>query len=431
MYELEKIEELENEIEKNKNYKDMIKLGKLYERINEKYLAEKYFKMASEEEIEGLFELGIFYSIEDKLNLAEYCFKEMADKGDSNFQNALANVYRKQFDFKLAEKYYKLSVSQGNIKAVNNLGSLYYFAGKYDLVIDLLKEVKTTRAYLILGKTYYQKNDFSNSKQYLEPITKEYGEACFLLGEIYREQGQMDLAKKYYKLGANEKDDIECQKRLYVIYRDKKDSILEEKYLKLLIGNGELRFRNLLAEKYIKEKQYQKAINLLEIFEEEKLIYLKYDSFPQNDIMCNLCRCYLLIGELNRAEKYLKYIEMKDYFDYLLEVADIFYENNFKDKAEKYYLLAYGKVKYREYELSKKRKIYISHKLAEIYTEKNNLSCVEEYLKIAFDNGDTSKAPYLLGIFYIKQGNLGLAEEFFKKSDLKEAKTELEKVKEI
>jgi TPR repeat protein len=431
MYELEKIEELENEIEKNKNYKDMIKLGKLYERINEKYLAEKYFKMASEENIEGLFELGIFYYTEEKLNLAENCFKEIADKGDSDFQNALANVYRRQFNFDLAEKYYKLSINQGNIKAIYNLGSFYYLAGKYDLVIDLLKEVKTTRAYLILGKTYYQKNDFLNSKQYLEPLTEEYGEACFLLGEIYREQEQMNLAEKYYKLGADEKDDIECQKRLYVIYRDKKDSILEKKYLKLLVGNGELRFRNLLAEKYIKEKQYQKAINLLEIFEEEKLIYLKYDSFPQEDIMCNLCRCYLLIGEFNKAEKYIEYIERKDYFNYLLEVADVFYENDFKDKAEKYYLLAYGKVKYREYELSKKRKIYISHKLAEIYTEKNNLSCVEEYLKVAFDNGDTSKAPYLLGIFYAKQGNLGLAEEYLKKSDLKEAKAELEKIKEI
>lgn len=74
MYELEKIEELENEIEKNKNYKDMIKLGKLYERINEKYLAEKYFKMASEENIEGLFELGIFYYTEEKLNLAGELF---------------------------------------------------------------------------------------------------------------------------------------------------------------------------------------------------------------------------------------------------------------------------------------------------------------------------------------------------------------------
>lgn len=196
MYELEKIEELENEIEKNKNYKDMIKLGKLYERINEKYLAEKYFKMASEENIEGLFELGIFYYTEEKLNLAENCFKEMADKGNSDFQNALANVYRRQFNFDLAEKYYKLLINQGNIKAIYNLGSFYYLAGKYDLVIDLLKEVKTTRAYLILGKTYYQKNDFLNSKQYLEPLTEEYGEACFLLGEIYREQEQMNLAEK-------------------------------------------------------------------------------------------------------------------------------------------------------------------------------------------------------------------------------------------
>ena len=93
IYEFERIEKLKKDIEKNNNPKDMIELGEIYDSFNNEFLAEKYFKMASEyNSLEGLFKLGNFYLDNNRLNSAENCFKELADKGNNEFQNSLAKI---------------------------------------------------------------------------------------------------------------------------------------------------------------------------------------------------------------------------------------------------------------------------------------------------------------------------------------------------
>lgn len=47
MYELERIEKLKKDIEKNNNPKDMIELGEIYDSFNNEFLAEKYFRLVN------------------------------------------------------------------------------------------------------------------------------------------------------------------------------------------------------------------------------------------------------------------------------------------------------------------------------------------------------------------------------------------------
>ena len=122
MYRDERIEELKNKISLIKDYKSMIDLGIIYNDSCNYTLAEKYFKMAREYNFEeGSLELGKFYLAWKQPNLAENCFKELADRGNDEFQNYLGTTYKLQLNLELAKKYYRLSMEQGNKKAIYNL----------------------------------------------------------------------------------------------------------------------------------------------------------------------------------------------------------------------------------------------------------------------------------------------------------------------
>lgn len=430
MYEFERIEKLKKDIEKNNNPKDMIELGEIYDSFNNEFLAEKYFKMASEyNSLEGLFKLGNFYLDNNRLNSAENCFKELADKGNNEFQNSLAKVYRRQLKYDLAEKYYKLSMESGNQKAVFNLGYMYFLIKKYDLAIEILKELSDDpRACLTLGKIYHIKDDFENCEKYLK-LTGSHSTAYLVLGKLYKEKEMFDLAEKYFKLCADEKDDKEAQRELCQLYHHQKNFALEEKYLKLIINNGDLKSFVILAEKYTEEKRYEEALELYKKIEDKNLNSICNCPFEESIIMCNLGKCYLKLNKFEEAEKYLKYVDEVDSFDCYLEVADIFYKAGMKEKAEKYYLSAFKEVKYREYEDSKKKKAKISYCLGEIYLNANKLSSAEEYLKIAVENKYGAEAIQLLATVYEKQSNLGLAKKYYSEANTEEAKSRLSVIK--
>ena len=386
--------------------------------------------MASEHDsLEGLFKLGNFYLDNSRLNSAENCFKELADKGNNEFQNGLARVYKKQLKYELAEKYYKLSIELGNQKAVFNLGCMYFLIKKYDLAIETLKKLfDDPRVYTILGRIYHIKKDFENCEKYLK-LAGNDSLAYLLLGYLYKENEMFDLAEKYFKLCADEKDNREAQRELCQLYSHQKNFALEEKYLKLIINNGDLKSLVILAEKYIEEKRYEEALELYKKIEGKDLISICNYSFEENIIMCNLCKCYLRLNKFEEAEKYLKYIEELDYFDFYLEAADIFYKAGMKEKAEKYYLEAFKDVKYREYKDSKKKKAKISFCLGKIYLNANKLSSAEEYLKIAVENKYGSEAIQLLGTVYEKQSNLGLAKKYYLEANTEKAKNRLNIIK--
>ena len=134
-----------------------------------------------------------------------------------------------------------------------------------------------------------------------------------------------DLAEKYFKLCADEKDDKEAQRELCQLYHHQKNFALEEKYLKLIINNGDLKSIVILAEKYTEEKRYEEALELYKKIEDKNLNSICNCPFEESIIMCNLGKCYLKLNKFEELEKYLKYVDEVDSFDCYLEVADIIF----------------------------------------------------------------------------------------------------------
>lgn len=382
MYELERIVELKENIIKNNKPKDMIELGEIYDKLHNEFLTEKFFKMANESgSLEGLFKLGKYYLRKGKLNLAENCFKEMADKGNDEFQNSLARVYKEQLKFNLAEKYYKLAIKQGNQKAVFNLGYMYFLTKKYDMAIEIWEQIPDdSLTYLMLGKCYHCKEELKNCEKYLK-LAGNNTEAYYLLGRLYTEKEMYDLAEKYLKICAEEKDDVRAQKKLYSLYTNQKNYTLAEKYLKMVADNGDLKSILILAEKYMNEEKNEEAVKIYKNIENNNLISFSENYFQEYELNSKLCKCYLKLENFEEAEKYLKYINEFETFDYFIEIADIFYKKGKIEQAEKYYLSAFRAIKYREGENFKEKKADISFKLGNIYITEGRFPLTEKYLK--------------------------------------------------
>ena len=137
MYRDERIKELKNKISLIKDYRNMIELGIIYNDSCEYTLAEKYFKMAREYNFEeGSLELGKFYLTWKQPNLAENCFKELADRGNDEFQNYLGNTYKMQLNLELAKNLIHFQWSKGIKKLFTILGT-YILTWKMILILYL------------------------------------------------------------------------------------------------------------------------------------------------------------------------------------------------------------------------------------------------------------------------------------------------------
>ena len=123
--------------------------------------------------------------------------------------------------YKEAEKYYLKTIelsssstgspSELSLKAMNNLGLLYYDQDKKN---DAVKYLKTAvdngyiDAAFDLGLIYSQLGDKANAESYLKiSVEKAKNDrALYNLGVIYYDQGKNDLAKKYLKMAADKGD---------------------------------------------------------------------------------------------------------------------------------------------------------------------------------------------------------------------------------
>ncbi len=426
MYELKKIIELKENIIKNNNPEDMIKLGEIYDKLHNEFLTEKFFRMANENgSLEGLFKLGNYYLKKGKLNLAESCFKEMADKGNDEFQNSLARVYKEQLKFDLAEEYYKLAIEQGNEKAVFNLGYMNFSIKKYDMAIKIWEQISDDPLiHIMLSKSYHYKKDLENCEKHLK-LAGNNTEAYYLLGKLYIEKEMFDLAEKYLKICAKEKDDIRAQKDLYSLYINQRKYTLADKYLKMIVNNGDLKAILVLAEKYMNENKYKEAIEIYKNIKNNNLISFSENYFDEYELNDKLCKCYLKLEDFEKAEKYLEYIDEFEAFNYFIEIADIFYKKEMKEQAEKYYLSAFKIIKYREGEEFEEKKANISFKLGNIYIAEDKFVLAEKYLKKVVKNEYAIEAVYLLGTVYDKQNNLGLAKKYYSEANTEKAKNKL------
>lgn len=424
MYRDERIEELKNKISLIKDYKSMIDLGIIYNDSCNYTLAEKYFKMAREYNFEeGSLELGKFYLAWKQPNLAENCFKELADRGNDEFQNYLGTTYKLQLNLELAKKYYRLSIEQGNKKAIYNLGYLYFdLEDDFDSALELLETLDRTddvQLCIILAKIYHKKKDLEKCEKTLKSVESD-SLASYLLAELYTEMEKFDLAEKYFILSA-EKDDIDSQKKLYELYSEQGKSKLAEKYLKMMAKNGNLKAIFEIAQNYIDNEKYTEAIDYYKILENKELdFYTYYDK--EERINYNLCVAYLKTNNEEGAKKYLEKLKEYSNYSHLFKIAEIYKEKNNLEKTIEYLLLLEKELN-KSVEVESVAELYweVHLPLGKIYYDMEKFDLAEKYLKLALKFKEDSESFYLLGSIYEKQNNFGLAIKYYVEADVPEA----------
>ena len=424
MYRDERIEELKNKISLIKDYKSMIDLGIIYNDSCNYTLAEKYFKMAREYNFEeGSLELGKFYLAWKQPNLAENCFKELADRGNDEFQNYLGTTYKLQLNLELAKKYYRLSIEQGNKKAIYNLGYLYFdLEDDFDSALELLETLDRTddvQLCIILAKIYHKKKELEKCEKTLKSVESD-SLASYLLAELYTEMEKFDLAEKYFILSA-EKDDIDSQKKLYELYSEQGKSKLAEKYLKMMAKNGNLKAIFEIAQNCIDNEKYTEAIDYYKILENKELdFYTYYDK--EERINYNLCVAYLKTNNEEGAKKYLEKLKEYSNYSHLFKIAEIYKEKNNLEKTIEYLLLLEKELN-KSVEVESVAELYweVHLPLGKIYYDMEKFDLAEKYLKLALKFKEDSESFYLLGSIYEKQNNFGLAIKYYVEADVPEA----------
>ena len=93
--------------------------------------AVKYFKLAAEQgQSQGQYQLGHCYEnaiggLEKNMTLAEHWYRQSANQGNANGQNALGSLYFERDDFSNAFYWFEKSALQGHSDALDNLGLCY------------------------------------------------------------------------------------------------------------------------------------------------------------------------------------------------------------------------------------------------------------------------------------------------------------------
>jgi len=182
-------------------------------------------------------------------------------------------------------------------------GKLYKKAIKC-LNFCIKEDIQVEKALQLLGVVYRLSKDYKNAirvhKKCLEISSEDnYADILYLLGEDYEKFGETENAKRYYK------DAIE------------RDPIKHKAYFRL-------------ADIYIAEQEYKKAIKLL--LEGLKI----YESDEQ---WIKLVLCYLLTKQLSAARRIIdKLIEKRGYNDFTLYVLALYYinEKNYQKVEEIY-----------------------------------------------------------------------------------------------
>jgi len=160
---------------------------------------------------------------------------------------------------------------------------------------ELLKWDKDFRNYELLGDLFIQKNDFSKAlKAYEEARTKlgeDYFEANELLTlKITQTQILLNQSKKATKELESFVKSNGCTLRICLALaqsyaKDNELSKLKNLYLKLYQSSNDINFIYNLAELYISEKDYKKALELLQTYRaqnDEMLLFL-YQQLNQNE----------------------------------------------------------------------------------------------------------------------------------------------------
>ncbi len=203
----------------------------------------------------------------------EYLLKEIKKDNSSSSMYDLGKLYESQKKYILAEKYYKLAIdnnSKDAIKALNNLyrkhekifscipvgfisetgkdiktmgGNQNYAVGNYDLAEKCFKiavaEDNNSEAMYMLGLIYYDNENYDLAEKYLKMSeSNNQKEASYYLGNLYFTLENYDLAEKYYKQSLDDPNfGVMAMCDLGVLYFEVGEYLLSKNYLTLALDN--------------------------------------------------------------------------------------------------------------------------------------------------------------------------------------------------
>ena len=300
-------------------------------------------------------------------------------------------------------------------------------------------------AYFDLGILYYYDlNDVEKAEQKLkEAYEKGVLKSASLLGIIYEEKGNLDLAKEWYLRGIKNNDKFSLT--LYGVLLVSENKTEEaKKYLKIENMNHALELYSLMRV-YYKERDKEKIFELKgKMLKTERLRGLTEDIMIKINLMLGDEKKNKIFDLITEAETLLKKRKMEEAkeeyektFKYGYEGAyflgQFYFSKTDYKNAEKYFLLAYDKAKIYEslYYLGKLKEMKNKKSEAEIIFKfgetVGNMNCIQALAKLKYNNGEESEAENL----FLKGYEFGNAEAVLSLMNYYENKGNFNQSKEV
>lgn len=225
-----------------------LNLAQLYESENNFDEAEKYFTnvykirlhMSGTPNISALLQQGIFYRKFNKLIKSNQCFI----KADSLCRIRKDEISNAEASVQLAENF----LVEGNLKDAAKYANKGLF---YSLKNKLARELP--RAYLTMGKVFFENRNFWKAKEYFEKITEDPKP---IRDFALRMNAHYYLGQVYGKTSGQKENELE-NKNLYLILKDS----IKELDLAKQIERLKFQFKMEIEQK-IKENELLKTIEL-------------------------------------------------------------------------------------------------------------------------------------------------------------------------
>ena len=200
--------------------------------------------------------LAFFY--QDKgfdMDQAKLYFYLAASKGSVSAQFNLAYIFEKENDIKQAKYHFSLAAAQGHDKSQSRLGSIYNEEGDmeqakhYHMLAEAQNYARSIRA---LAYIFYKERNFERAKYYFNryfevtknddtiQAQKNYSNALFTMGVIYKKENNRILAKEFFAKAAS-KGHQEAQIKLALMYKKEGAINIAKSYLVSLADKNNLK----------------------------------------------------------------------------------------------------------------------------------------------------------------------------------------------
>lgn len=221
------------------------------------------------------------------------------------------NDYGKALTFAEDAITYKKAKSDYEIKVLNNSLSAKSVKNAGDSIVNILKVLERrdekesigiiTNYLKIKGESFFE-NSIGKMLEFIHR-NSEYPEAQFLIGQIYKLEGEYNIAETYYSMALNNKEVLDIPDFKYeILYSLSEISLLEKNYDKY-----ETRLLNVLVDdKFVSDENLKRAmLNTIANSSVERFFTLyRASDFISIKAYNNLTEYYYEKGFLDKALYY-------------------------------------------------------------------------------------------------------------------------------